>query len=163
MSYIFRPHRSTLNEAMAEAANTLKGIYADVVTTTSGGGKANTKADQPFSLNLEIMGQKAGTAIGDSSSETTSSSSSTTVQQAIQENLDSIIKAADEHTRLKGEVNDEVIKLLQERNTEIDEEIRQKKLEKAKALGDNMYFGQDHEPVEDKKDDEKKEEEETKE
>lgn len=145
-------------EAMAEAANTLKGIYADVVTTTTGGGKANTKADQPFSLNLEIMGQKAGTAIGDSSSETISSSSSTTVQQAIQENLDAIIKAADEHTRLKGEINDEIIKLLQERNTEIDEEIRQKKLEKAEALGDKMYFGQDHEPIE-KKDDEKKEEE----
>lgn len=159
---LIRKLSGTDYEAMAEAANTLKGIYADVVTTTSGGGKANTKADQPFSLNLEIMGQKAGTAIGDSSSETTSSSSSTTVQQAIQENLDEIIKAADEHTRLKGEVNDEVIKLLQERNTEIDEEIRQKKLEKAKALGDKMYFGQDHEPIE-KKDDEKKEEEETKE
>lgn len=156
---LIRKLSGTDYEAMAEAANTLKGIYADVVTTTSGGGQANTKADQPFSLSLEIMGQKAGTAIGDSSSETKSSSSSTTVQQAIQENLDEIIKAADEHTRLKGEVNDQIIELLQKRNTEIDEEIKQKKLEKAKALGDKMYFGQDHEPVEDKKDDEKKEEE----
>lgn len=159
---LIRKLSGTDYEAMAEAANTLKGIYADVVTQTTGGGTANTKTDQPFTLQLEIMSQKAGTAFGDSSSETVSNSSSTTVQKAIQENLDGIIKAADEHTRLKGEVNDEVIKLLQERNTEIDEEIDQLKQDKAKALGDKMYFGQDHEPIE-KKDDEKKEEEETKE
>lgn len=154
---LIRALSGTDYEAIAEAANTLKGIYADIVTTTSGGGKANTKADQPFSLGLEIMGQKASTAIGDSSSETTSSSSSTTVQQAIQENLDDIIKAANEHATLKGEVDDQIIDYLKERNTELRQEIAQLKVEKAKALNDKMYFGQDHEPVEEKKEEETKE------
>lgn len=159
---LIRKLSGTDYEAIAEAANTLKGVYGQIATYTSGGGTADTKTNNPFSLSLSIMGQGGNMAFGDSTGKTTSTSSQSNVDELIKQHLDEIIQAANEHATLKGEVNDQVIELLQKRNTELRDEIAQLKQDKAKALGDKMYFGQDHEPIE-KKDEEKKGEEETKE
>ena len=156
---LIRKLSGTDYEAIAEAANTLKGLYGQIATYTSGGGKAETKANTPFNLSLSFMGAGGNMAFGDQTGKTTSESSQSNVDELIKQHLDEIIQAANEHATLKGEVNDQIIELLQKRNTELREEIAQLKQDKAKALGDKMYFGQDHEPVEE----EKKEEEETKE
>lgn len=159
---LIRKLSGTDYEAIAEAANTLKGVYGQIATYTSGGGTADTKANNPFSVGGGAYGFSANLTFGDSTGKTTTTSSQSNVDELIKQHLDEIIQAANKHATLKGEVNDQIIELLQKRNTELRDEIAQLKKDKAKALGDKMYFGQDHEPIE-KKDDEKKEEEETKE
>ena len=162
---LIRKLSGTDYEAIAEAANTLKEVYGQIATYTSGGGTADTKTNNPFSLSLSVMGQGGNMMFGDSTGKTTSTSSQSTVDELIQQHLDEIIQAANEHATLKGEVNDQIIELLQKRNTELRDEIAQLKQGKAKALGDKMYFGQDHEPIENKsaEDSGEKKEEETKE
>lgn len=157
---LIRKLSGTDYEAIAEAANTLKGVYGQISTYTSGGGSADTKSNNPLSLGGSAYGFGLNATFGDSTGKTTTTSSQSNVDELIQQHLDEIIQAANEHATLKGEVNDQIIELLQKRNTELRDEIAQLKQEKAEALGDKMYFGQDHEPVEKK---EEKKEEETKE
>ena len=155
---LIRKLSGTDYEAIAEAANTLKGIYEQISTYTSGSGSADTKANNPLSVSGGAYGFSANLAFGDSTGKTTTKSSQSTKDELIAQHLEEIIEAANKHAKLKGEVNDKITELLQERNTELKEEIVQLKKEKAKALGDKFDYSYHQQPAEDKE-----EKEETKE
>lgn len=123
-------------EAIAEAANALKGVYGQIATYTSGGGEADTKTKNPFSLALSIMGQGGNMMFGEATGKTTSTSSQSTVDELIQQHLPEIIEAANKHEKVKTEVNNQIIELLQERNTELEDEIKALRKKENEVLGE---------------------------